>query len=85
MAAYRRARRQLAASVSPKPAATTCDNSITLPAQQQQQYNRGILPVETLNALHCLIDHLNASSGRLPASIANNEAGDASHPSEPFS
>ena len=49
-------------------------------AQQQQQYNRGILPAETLNALDCLVDRLNASSGRLPASIANNEAGDATPP-----
>jgi hypothetical protein len=44
-------------------------------AQQQQQYNRGILPSETLNALDYLVDRLNASSGRLPAITATSKDG----------
>jgi hypothetical protein len=49
--------------------------------QQQHQHkhqhptNRGILPPETLNALDLLVDRLNASSGRLPATnISTNNS-----------
>ncbi|KAL9189250.1 hypothetical protein ACHAXT_011740 [Thalassiosira profunda] len=38
--------------------------------QQAQQANRGILPSETLNALDCLVDRLNAASGRIPSTAA---------------
>ena len=52
---------------------------------QQQQANRGILPSETLNALDYIVDRLNASSGRLPASTSttSKDGTSTSTPSEP--
>jgi hypothetical protein len=44
--------------------------------QGQQQQPRGILPVETLNALDSLVDRLNFSSGRLPNSSSPSNASD---------
>ncbi|KAL3805948.1 hypothetical protein HJC23_007909 [Cyclotella cryptica] len=45
----------------------------SVPAPQPQQYNRGILPAETLNALDYLVDRLNASSGRFPPSRVDGQ------------
>jgi hypothetical protein len=45
------------------------------PQPPQQQYNRGILPSETLNALDYLVDRINAASGHIHM---------ASSPSQPL-
>jgi len=59
--------------------------------QQQHQHkhqhptNRGILPPETLNALDLLVDRLNASSGRLPATnISTNNNNNSKSPPPPL-
>jgi len=41
--------------------------------QQTQQYNRGILPSETLNALDYLVDRINSSSGRDVSSSSSHQ------------
>ncbi|KAL3776233.1 hypothetical protein ACHAWO_009516 [Cyclotella atomus] len=45
-------------------------------AQQQQphQYNRGILPASTLNALDYLVDRINAASGHLSSHNGNDNS-----------
>ena len=44
--------------------------TFTIDHQKQQQANRGILLSETLNAMDCLVDRLNASSGQIPTTAA---------------
>eukprot|EP00956_Cyclotella_meneghiniana_P031185 scaffold81049_cov52-Cyclotella_meneghiniana.AAC.2 len=53
-------------------------------SQQPQQYNRGILPSETLNALDYLVDRINSSSGHLNLNSDSTDTSNISFSSQPL-